>query len=300
MKTAIASKKTLIIINPKAGTKNLDKILKAIENHLSGKINYEILKLNSIEWTISSEIEKRLQENTIGIIIAVGGDGTVNSIASALISKTQILGIIPIGSGNGLARELRIPLKISKAFELILHGGYTEIDCCYINSIPFFCTAGIGFDAYVGKIFESSKKRGFFTYIKIVATEFLKYKPQNYRMEIDGKIINIKAFVITFANARQYGNNAIISPIAKLNDGIIEITVVKPFGFFGAITLTTRLFTKRIHNSRLVETYSGKKINIKREHDDVIHYDGESKLMGKELDITIEQKKVKIISLYTS
>ena len=289
----------LIFLNPRAGTAATEAIRRGIDKALKGRTPYEIITLGSLPGSISDEIRKRIPEGTPGTVVAAGGDGTVNSVASALRARKEItMGIIPTGSGNGLARELKIPVNVGKALDLILTGTFTEVDCCYINGIPFFCTAGTGLDAHVGKLFMETRRRGFFAYLKITVREFLAYRPQSYSLDIDGKKFRVTASVITFANASQYGFNAVVSPAARLNDGKIEVTVIRPYGFFSAAALTFRLFRGTIHRSKLVDTYSGENIRLMRDHDDVIHFDGESVVAGKELHVRIEPKAVKIISRY--
>ncbi len=287
-------KSILFIINPKAGTRGIRIIEIKIKEILKENINHDILYLGDSKDESKIEISKKLNNGKFNTVVAVGGDGTVNSVASLLIGSEFVLGILPIGSGNGLAREMRIPMDIKNSIINSCSDNYTEIDCCYINEIPFFCTAGIGFDAHVGKLFANSKKRGLLTYARITMKEFKKYKAENYLLSIDGIEKKFYAFQISFANASQYGNNAVIAPNADIRDGIIEITVLKPFGFWDAFGLIYRLFNRTIHKSRFVETFSGRKIKVLRENEGVIHYDGESEIMGRELFIEIKEKKLKI------
>ncbi|MDD5570362.1 MAG: diacylglycerol kinase family protein, partial [Bacteroidales bacterium] len=215
--------------------------------------------------------------------------------ASVLVSTNITLAIIPSGSGNGLARHLKIPLNADGALRLLLNGNVKSIDSCYINEHPFFCTSGIGFDAHVGNIFAGSAKRGFLGYLGIVVSEIFGYKPKFYELEIDGNKISVKAFLITFANADQYGNNAVIAPYADIQDGIIEVTVIKPFNVFNAIIMAIRLFAGNINKSCCVETYKAKNIKLVFAQSNIIHYDGEQEEITGNIEIKNQKQSLRVL-----
>jgi YegS/Rv2252/BmrU family lipid kinase len=291
----IESSKVLFVINPNSGRRKKIDISEIIKKEVDPSVNFKIIYWESSEQDIVKIIKELIEKENFDFVFAVGGDGTVNKVASALINKNVVLGIIPIGSGNGLARHLKIPLDIKKSLYLLNKAKYIEIDTCYINNKPYFITSGVGFDAHIGKLFANSKSRGFYSYLKITISELFKYKSQQYHLTIDDKEINIKAFLITFANANQYGNNVIIAPNADIQDGIIEVTVIKPFNIFQAIAIAFRLFNHSINKSSAVETFKGKKIKLIRTGNLSVHYDGEPDKLSEMLTIDNQTRSIKVL-----
>lgn len=227
--------------------------------------------------------------------VAVGGDGTVNEIGKALINTDGILGIIPIGSGNGLARHLQIPLQPEKAIRLLNALNYSAIDYGLINDLPFFCTCGVGFDALIGEKFARCKGRGLSNYVKTTLTEYFRYKPEQYKITIDNeKVINREAFLITFANGSQYGNNAYIAPVANISDGILDICIMSPFSLYKAPAIGIRLFAKNINRSASMHYENAREILLERTAEGYVHYDGEPCLMGKNIEISVIAKGLKV------
>ncbi|MDP2816446.1 MAG: diacylglycerol kinase family protein, partial [Rectinemataceae bacterium] len=221
-------------------------------------------------------------------IVAVGGDGTVNEVASALIDTDAVMGILPKGSGNGLSRHLRIPMSIPRAIQLINRRRVTPIDYGLINGIPFFCTAGVGFDAHIGHHFSMLSSRGLTSYVKTTIKEFLSYKPQPYTLKIQDQTIEREAFLITAANASQWGNNAYIAPGASVQDGLLDIMVVSPFPKFLSPAYGLILFSRMIDKSHFVELFRVNELIIERELPGYVHYDGEPISMGNSLSITLK------------
>lgn len=229
--------------------------------------------------------KKALLENPTKII-AVGGDGTVNEVASVLIGSNVPLGIIPIGSGNGLARHLLIPMNFKKALQIALNSNPNKIDVGFINNKPFFCTAGIGFDATVATLFSKGKKRGLLNYIKASIQSLFEYQP--IAIKIEDKLTE-KIFSLTIANASQFGNNAYISPFSKIQDGQLEYVKVKPLSIFKALIMVLKLFMKKIRTNKEVEVNSFKKMSLLYQKNEPIHMDGESLITDSEkLIITIQ------------
>ena len=241
----------------------------------------------------ATEIAQKAVSEGIQKVVAIGGDGTVNEVGKGLIGSETALGIIPIGSGNGLARHLKIPLKTEKAIQFAINQPFAEIDVCFLNEIPFFCTAGVGFDAEVANEFAKQQSRGLKTYAKMALKSFRTFKPENYHFENQE---DKTAFAITFANATQYGNNAMISPKSKIDDGLIEMVVLKPFPFGAAPIIGVRLFRGTLPNSRYIEMQSAEEFSLKSTKDFLIHYDGEPlQLHTNEIVITIKKQSLKVI-----
>jgi len=203
------------------------------------------------------------------------------------------LGIVPIGSGNGLARHLKIPLKIEKAIHFAINQPFVKIDVCFLNDIPFFCTAGVGFDADVAQEFSKQPSRGLKSYAKMALKSFRTFKPENYRFDNQ---VDKTAFAITFANAAQYGNNAMISPKSKIDDGLIERVILKPFPFGAAPIIGIRLFRGTLPNSRYIEMESREEFLLLSRKNLLVHYDGEPLQMDtNEIKITIKKQSLKVI-----
>lgn len=218
------------------------------------------------------QLTQKALSNKASKVIAIGGDGTVNEVASVLIGTNIPLGIIPIGSGNGLARHLGIPLEFKKSLQIALEGKPILIDVGFINNHPFFCTAGIGFDAAVAALFSKGKKRGLINYIKATIQALFKYQPISIKIE-NG--LSEKIFSLTFANASQFGNNAYISPFSEIQDRQLEYVKIKPLSIYKSLILAGKLFMKKIKSDGVIEINSFHKMNIVYEKNKPIHIDGE-------------------------
>ncbi|MFC2104896.1 diacylglycerol/lipid kinase family protein [Bacteroidota bacterium] len=278
--------KILFVVNPISGNKPKEYITELIEqkfdeNHYKTKIIFTRFAGDAIK------IVKQYTQKGYKKVVAVGGDGTVNEVASAIVETNAVLGIVPFGSGNGLARHLKIPLKPQKALDLIKAGNQIKIDYGKINDQKFFCTTGIGFDAHIGHLFSKMEGRGFSNYIKATVSEFRRYQPKRYEISMNGTTIMRDAFLITFANASQYGNNAHIAPKADIQDGKLEVAIMRSFPLITAPGIGARLFLKNIDKSVYLETYKCNNIIVKRKSPDVVHFDGEPGEMGEILNIKV-------------
>lgn len=284
--------KILFIINPISGTVKKSGVQQLIQTHLdSTKFDYTIAYT---EYPLhATEIAKKEADN-YKIIVAVGGDGTVHEVGLGLIHTNTILGILPMGSGNGLARHLNIPMSTKKAIINLNQFKCKVIDTVKINDTYFLGAGGIGFDAHISNLFASSKTRGFITYIKISINEFFKYQEQEYELQIEGNTFKRKAFLITFANSNQYGNNAFIAPNSIIDDGFISIVILKKFSLLYAIPLAIKLFTKKINSSKFVEEIKVKKALIISPSQE-IHLDGEPLLTNREINIEVLPKSLNVI-----
>lgn len=287
------AQKIAFVINPKAGVKKKIDISEFITQHFSKNIPYDLIVWNNKD--NFDEVKQNILGGNYSIVVACGGDGTVNQVAS-VVSQTNIaLGIFPLGSGNGLARSNRIPLDPVKALKVIERGTITQIDGALINGKAFFCTAGVGFDAHIAHEFANSTKRGFMTYVTTTLKEFFSYTPQDYKINIDGKKIETKAFLITIANAGQWGNDVYIAPLAELSDGILNISILKPFSYFSIPLMGIKLFSKKIHTSRILQSEKGKQIDITFKGDLPVHYDGEPMMASESISISIMPMALKVV-----
>ena len=228
-------------------------------------------------------------------IVVLGGDGTLNELGRALIHTDTALGIIPCGSGNGLARHLQIPLEPKAAIDIINESSVACIDYGKINNIPFFCTCGVGFDAFVSLKFADSGKRGLLTYLENTLHESLSYKPETYEIENEEGTVKYKAFLIACGNASQYGNNAYIAPQASLTDGLMDVTILEPFTVLDVPSLSFQLFNKTIDQNSRIKTFRTKKIKIHRSKPGVMHYDGDPIMGGKDIEVELIPHGLNII-----
>lgn len=281
-----------IIYNPISGSKGNSyraKIEEQLQNIPKSKL-YKTDYANHAE-----EITKSILEENPEKIIVIGGDGTINEVAKQLIDTEIPLGIIPMGSGNGLARHLGISFDFNKSLHLAIHStNYQKIDVAYFNEHPFFCTAGIGFDAAVANDFAKRKGRGLFNYIKASLAVNNYYKPIEVQFENQDSFSSF--FSITFANANQFGNNAFISPGSNLMDNKFELVTVKPLTILEKAQLGISLFLKTIHKHPKVAISSTDYCHIFVQNAAFYHLDGESfPLTDKSVKIKIVPSSLKIV-----
>ena len=228
-------------------------------------------------------------------VVAIGGDGTINEIARSLVHTKTALGIIPCGSGNGLARHLQISMEPKKAIEIINEGIIDVIDYGKINEVPFFCTCGVGFDAFVSLKFAKAGRRGPLTYLEKTLLESLKYQPETYELETEDGTLKYKAFLIACGNASQYGNNAYIAPQAMLTDGLLDVTILEPFTVLDVPSLSFQLFNKTIDQNSRIKTFRCQTLRIPRTKPGVVHFDGDPMMMGENIDVKVIKEGLQVI-----
>ncbi len=285
----------LFIINPISGGKQKLKMPAIIDSHLDrSKFNANFSFTSYIGH--AAELAEEATNKNFDVIVAVGGDGTINEIAGKVIGQQKILGIIPFGSGNGLARALNIPIKVKEAIEVINNFNIETIDAAKLNGKFFFNMAGMGFDAHISAVFAGNKTRGLKGYVEMGLKEIKSYHPEYYELEIDGVNYKRDAFILSIANSSQYGNNVYISPKSSLNDGLLEVCIVKPISLYKLPQLVYEMLRSKTHRSKLVEIISGKKINIVRGKENAVHLDGEPFFMGKNIEIEIIPNALKVIT----
>ncbi|PRY49174.1 YegS/Rv2252/BmrU family lipid kinase [Arcticibacter pallidicorallinus] len=280
-------KNILFIINPISGGKNKRDFPLMAKAHLDmRKYNSEFIYTNYPRHAYDLA-QKAVKEN-IDVVVAVGGDGTINEVGSAIMGTDTKMGIVPCGSGNGLARALGIPLSWKKAVMRLNEFRSRRIDTGILNEFRFFNMAGLGFDAHISNEFAALKGRGLTGYVKKAFSEVLNYKPGQYTLEIDGKTLEREAFMISFANSSQYGNDAHIAPKALLDDGILDICIIKPFPLYLFISMGLRMFAKTSEQSKYVEIIKGESVRIESVTNSLVHIDGEAKMIEKEICISID------------
>lgn len=283
--------KIFFIINPKAGGGK-----KYIRDIIEKKIIENGSKFQYTEYPGHAFIISKEKSEKNEIIVAVGGDGTVNETARGLIGSNCCLGIIPIGSGNGLARSFNIPTDISKAFEILKNGNKVTLDYIKINGNHSFNVSGAGFDALVAHKFASSNKRGFFSYIKIILKEFRKNRKLKIEYTLGENKLKEEVFLFSLANSSQFGNNAHIAPLAKTNDGLLDLAILKPFPLIAIPRLVIRLFLKKIHKSKYYFGVQTKSLEILNEGEIFFHCDGEPVVFSGNIKAEIISNEINIIT----
>ncbi|MEE1385730.1 MAG: YegS/Rv2252/BmrU family lipid kinase [Prevotella sp.] len=287
-------KKAVFIINLISGTSDKAAIPGLIDQYLDKtQFEYEIAVTQYAGH--ASEIAAKAKDDGVDVVVAIGGDGTVNEVARAIVHSSTALGIIPCGSGNGLARHLLLPLNVRKAIEVINRCKIRQLDYGIINDYPFFCTCGMGFDAFVSMKFAEAGKRGPITYVENVLREGLKYKPETYTIEDDNGTLQYKAFLISCANASQYGNNAYIAPQASMSDGLMDVIIMEPFDVFEAPQISIEMFSKTLDKNSKIKTFRTRHLHIRRDKPGVIHYDGDPVMTGADIDVELKPKGINII-----
>jgi YegS/Rv2252/BmrU family lipid kinase len=227
-------------------------------------------------------------------VVAVGGDGTVNEVATGLIGTDTALGIIPNGSGNGFARHLDISTRANRAVEMLNSSEVINVDYGIVNDIPFFSTCGIGFDAIVAQDFADSS-RGFKGYVQSIFKDLFRYKPETYHLEGDGIDVTTKAFLVNFANAGQWGYDAYIAPKASVQDGLLDVAIVSEFSMMEAVGMALRLFTKSIDENLHMNTIRTKELILTRDNEGVMHIDGTPTVMPAKLHVKIVEDGLKVL-----
>lgn len=285
------SKKVLFVVNPISGVKSKKAAIELLSSSLDDHISYTVV--DSERANHATELTNQAIVDGYDAVVALGGDGTVNEVSRALVNSRVALGILPFGSGNGFARHRKIPIIIKDAIELINQFSTKTIDTATLNGEVFLTTAGLGFDAHVGWKFSESRSRGFLTYSQIAINEFIGYKEEDYHLIIDGKELKTKAFVISIANGGQYGNNAWIAPDASMEDGKLNVCIIKPFPTHFIPDILLKLFSKNLTASKYYESIEAKEIQIINAHK--FHLDGEPRETNGDLIIQVVPKSLKVI-----
>lgn len=284
--------KIAFVINPISGIGRQNKIEEIIKNSIDlDKFDFslEYTKYHKHATLLSKELSKRND-----IIVAVGGDGTINEISKSLIDTNVMLGIIPIGSGNGIARHFKIPLDIKKSIERINRLRFKKIDTATLNNEPFVMLSGFGFDSKIAYKFKMNKKRGFWGYAKLILKNILSYKSEEYEIIIDGIMIKKKAYLITVANCSQFGNNVVIAPCASAEDNVLDIVVINDVSMSKKLMVFLRLLNGTLEKSRYVDFYKGREIRIRQKNQSA-QIDGESFLSGSDISIRVNHESLSLI-----
>ncbi|MGV3540170.1 MAG: diacylglycerol/lipid kinase family protein [Rufibacter sp.] len=290
-----APQKAVFILNPKSGSRSNINVPAVIQEHLDHqRWNHEVLLTQYAGH--APELARKAAEGGARVVVAVGGDGTVNEVARGLLGTSAALAIIPKGSGNGLARHLNIPLEITQALALLNQPAFGRIDTCAINGHPFFCTAGIGFDGVVSAAFAQSTKRGLSSYIQLVVKEFRSYLSKPATVQVNEHTLQSEFFVMAFANASQYGNNAYIAPMANIQDGLLDVCLIRQVGLAEALQLGYGLLTKQIANSALAEFHTCATVEVQSDEPQHFHADGEYMGQAQEFEVKLFPQTLEVVA----
>ena len=286
-------KNIAFIVNPISGTIAKNRVAKLIR---------ELLVLQQFAPTVvvteyaghATQLAQQFAMEDYYAVVAVGGDGTINEVASGLIGTATALGIVPNGSGNGFARHLDISTRMNRAIEMLNNSEVINVDYGLVNDQPFFSTCGVGFDAVVAQDFSDST-RGFKGYLQSIFKDFFQYKADTYQLKGEGIDITTTAFLVNFANAGQWGYDAYIAPKASVQDGWLDVAIVSEFPMTAAAGLALSLFTKNIDEKFLMNTIRTKELTLTRNSDGPMHIDGTPMIMPAELHVKIVEDGLKVL-----
>jgi len=274
--------KVRLIINPISGTRSKAGLDRMVADALGmPDLDVAYTKCHGD----ATRLAKSAVRDGCDVVLAAGGDGTINETAAALCGTGAVLGIVPCGSGNGLARHLGIPVDVREGLKVILENHPSEIDYATVNGRKFFCTCGVGFDAAVSEAFAKKKTRGKLTYLQSTFETYANYKPEFYTIIANGEKLTEKAFLVAVCNASQYGNNAYIAPSASINDGLLDVTIIHAGNTLSTALVGVDMMTGMIEKNMLIQTFRAGSLEIVREHRGPSHVDGEPMELEERLDI---------------
>lgn len=291
-------KNIAFIINPISGAKETQNAKKKLPKLIMQTLDMEQWLPNIVFTEYAghaTELSYQYARMGFDAVVAVGGDGTINEVARGLKDTKTAMGIIPMGSGNGFARHLNISIRPQKALEMLNHCEPINVDYGLANGRLFVSTCGTGFDAVVADNFAGSNKRGFMTYLRNTLKVAFSYQPQTYHIVGDGLDVTHKAFLITFANANQWGYEALIAPKASLQDGKMDIMLMSSHAILGSASLALRLFAGSIDNSYFMDTLRAKEVTLERESVAPFHIDGDPVEMEKDIHIKIVPDGLRVL-----
>lgn len=275
--------KILFIVNDIAGGKSKRGLPGIIRRHLdSEKFQWELEHTQ-----YKGHATELARETDADWVVAVGGDGTVNEVARGVIGTEKALGIIPCGSGDGLALHLGISRLMHLAVRSLNSAEPVRADYGLVNGEPFFCTCGVGLDAIVSMKFAQASHRGLPVYIEKAIETWHGFEPETYRIGIDGESVDVKAVLITAGNANQWGNYSKIAPAASVRDGLLDVSVIGPFKSTRIPVLATELIAGKINQDHSVRHFRCRKLHIHRESEGAAHFDGDPLILGKDIEVEI-------------
>lgn len=287
------SDQLMLIINPISGTGTKKGVAGMVEQRFSA-LGFEVDVRITGGRGDATRLAREAVDKCYKGVLACGGDGTVNETATALCGSSTVLGILPAGSGNGLARHLGIPVDVEAAIGIVAADNIVACDYGTVNDHPFFCTFGMGFDAAVSHRFARQSRRGLLSYVRSAVSEYLQFRPQTYTLSANGKILTEKAFLVAVCNASQWGNNAYIAPQASITDGLLDIILVHSGSPIDAAVMGMDIFTGFINKNTMVHCFRAPAAVIYRSAPGEAHIDGEPMMLDNILDIKCRHGKLQV------
>lgn len=292
-------KKIVVIVNPVSGVgkqKRIEKLLKDNINH--DIIDYDIRYTEHIHH--GTEIARECCQMDYDAIVAVGGDGSVNDVVSGMFGSGKVLGIIPCGSGNGLARNMKLSLIPAFAVRNLNYWHETTIDTIRLNDrYTVVSIAGVGFDAFIARLMKSAKTRGFAAYLNFIMREYPTYECKDYKLSFNGREIERNAWFIVFANSNQFGYNAAVAPHAKLDDGLIDVSIVDKIPIEHIGLTGPLVYANHFELSQHVEMFKARDIMVRGNVDHWVNIDGEGENIGPDLHFVNHQASLRVIGQHT-
>lgn len=288
-------KNVMLIINPIAGTGKKDNLASLAENRLAQVGMSVDVRFTTGKGDATELAAQAVRDGYYGVI-AAGGDGTINETAIALCNTEVPLGIIPCGSGNGLARHFGIQMDAESAVEIISHDNIRDVDYGTVNGKDFFCTCGVGFDAAVSDRFARQHHRGLIMYLKSAVEAYLNFSRTDYVIYANGKVLTERAFLVACCNTTQYGNNAYIAPKADISDGLLDVTIMHGGNIIEDAKAGLSLMSAEFDNNIGIDTFKASEIRIVRKTDGPAHVDGEPVELPRELNVLCHHNGLKVFT----
>ncbi|MFZ5495196.1 MAG: diacylglycerol/lipid kinase family protein [Verrucomicrobiota bacterium] len=287
--------KARFIFNPHSGRNRRNPHLRDRARAFIAENGWDAAVVSTERPRHATELARRAVDEGCALVVAIGGDGTMNEVASALVDTPACFGLIPCGSGNGLGRHLGIRSPGRGAFRTLRDGRPLAIDTGMVNSDPFFCVAGAGFEALIASRFATLASRGFAGYLRTGAQAWCSYRPERYTIHHAGGRDEVEAFTLAVSNSSQYGNDAFIAPGASVRDGRVNVTAVPHVGLHNAVPLLYRLFSGSLYRTAAVRRWEGDRFVIEREKPGWIHTDGEPRAEVSRLEISVRPRSLRIL-----
>lgn len=290
-----AARRIRFIVNPRSGhvmrkPEVIARIRRLIDkHHLDAEITPTARPRHA------GELARRAVDDGCSLVVAVGGDGTMNEVAAALRDTPAVLGLLPCGSGNGLGRHLGIRAADDQAFDTLLHGRIRTIDSGTVNELPFFNTMGLGFDVEIARRFNHLSRRGLPAYVATTLLAWREYSPDQYVIQWDSGRTETAAFLVSIANSDQYGNDCFIAPGATVDDGCLDLTVLRRVHLFNAAPLTLQLFLRALQEGADILRARGRSFTIERRTPGLIHTDGEIHQAPAVLDVRVHAHSLRVL-----
>ena len=285
----------LFVVNPISGDKDKEEILSAAKDYFSKQYILDFFETTGKDDYL--QLIKKIEHLKDGIVVAVGGDGTINLVARVVMERNLKMAIVPCGSANGMARELEIPLEFMEAFAVIDKGSVREIDIICINKEMYSLhLSDLGFNAKIIRKFEQSQKRGLLSYAKLFIRELFSLQEHRYVIHFEKRKIKVKVLMVLIANSTRYGSGAVVNPTGLLNDGAVELILFRPHKFWHFWRMLFHVITGSQNELEFIETYSGKEFLIENQNRQNLQVDGEYMGKPEKVHVKVIPGAVKILT----